>query len=160
MIHIHEKMFSSYIRFIGSNAADVDAVQKAENIYDVYVCTCWPLPTIWLATEIQSQCTFVYVKGSLLSNSYFAHYLCILSCSETVVETKHECGPQGDQRFNLTRWDKLEKDFDFPLCFATRKADFFSRILSLLEKAEIRPSPEKWAGVAIYKHVWLYYKPT
>ena len=112
------------------------------------------------ATEIQSQCTFVYVECSLLSNWCFARYLCVLSCPETVVETKHKCGPQGDQRFNLTRWDKPEKDFDFPLCFATRKADFFSPVLSLLEKAEIRPSPEKWAGVAIYKHVWLYYKPT
>lgn len=73
----------------------------------------------------KSKATFVYAKCSLLSNPCFAHYLYILSCSETVVETKHKCDPQSDQRFNLTRWDKLEKDFDFPLCFATRKADFF-----------------------------------
>lgn len=92
--------------------------------------------------------------------AHFARYLCIWSCSETAAENKQKCGPQGAQRFNLTRWDKLEKDFDFPLCFATRKADFFSPVLSLLGEAEIRPSPEKWAGVAIYKHVWLYYKPT
>lgn len=78
-----------------------------------------------LGSEQKSKATFVYAECPLLSSPYFAPYLCVLSCSETLVETKHKCDPQGDQRFNLTRWDKLEKDFDFPLCFATRKADFF-----------------------------------
>lgn len=50
-----------------------------------------------------------------------------------VVTTKINVIPRVDQRFNLARWGKLEKDFDFPLCFATRKADFFF-FLSLLEK--------------------------
>lgn len=44
--------------------------------------------------------------------------------------------------------------------FCNKKGWFFPPVLSLLGEAEIRPSPEKWAGVAIYKHVWLYYKPT
>lgn len=51
-----------------------------------------------------------------------------------VVTTKINVIPRVDQRFNLARWGKLEKDFDFPLCFATRKADFFFFFLSLLEK--------------------------
>lgn len=32
VIDIHEKIFSSYIEFIGSKVADVDTRQKAENI--------------------------------------------------------------------------------------------------------------------------------
>lgn len=56
--------------------------------------------------------------------------------------TKINVIPEVDQRFNLTRWSKLEKDFDFPLCFATRKAVSFP-LAFFVREAEIRPSPEK-----------------
>lgn len=59
-----------------------------------------------------------------------------------VVTTKINVIPRVDQRFNLARWGKLEKDFDFPLCFATRKADFFF-LSFFVRETEIRPSPEK-----------------
>lgn len=116
-----------------------------------------------LGSEQPQKCkaTVVYAECFLLSNPYFAHYLCILSCSEAVLETKHKCGLQGDQRFNLTRWDKLEKDFDFPLCFATRKADFFFLPSFLCQQRQRSGHPQRneqvWpftsmSGYIIYQH--------
>lgn len=156
------KILARCIWLIGAKAANADTRLKTENGGDVYVFLFIADAFLWSNWIPKGKPTAILFTSC---TSWAIHVLLgtcvlILSCWETVVETKQNRGPQSDQRFNLTRWDKLEKDFDFPLCFATRKADFFPPVLSLLEKAEIRPSPEKWAGVAIYKHVWLYYKPT
>lgn len=67
--------------------------------------------------------------------------MCIKQIQNVMVTTKINVIPEVDQRFNLTRWSKLEKDSDFPLCFAARKAEFFF-LSSFVREAEIRPSPE------------------
>lgn len=74
-----------------------------------------------------------------------------------MVTTKINVIPEVDQRFNLTRWSKLEKDSDFPLCFTRRKAEFFF-FLPLLEKQR-SGHPQRMSRCGHLKHACLYYKP-
>lgn len=88
-------------------------------------CSCLDLS---LYIKIQTFNSFIFIKyaQNLATEILFASRMYFVGYSKTqsIERTKQTCNPKSDQRFNLTRWDKLEKFFDFPLCFSTREAAF------------------------------------
>lgn len=105
---------------------------------------------------------FAYVGCFLLSSSYFAATCVFGAVLKRQERPNINVVPRVIKDLIWPDGTNLRKILTFHSVLQQERLIFFfpPLVLSLLEKAEIRPSPEKWAGVAIYKHVWSYYKPT